>query len=165
MKKIVLVISLSTCLVLFILFSTTSKTVLKAGVISFENLDAKKESFTIKTHAIIPPQTLILFTDTEWNGNHFGIDENTMTWYSGKDSIPKGKMIHFKYQKKNTIASLGYVNGSLKIAYKKDAIFAYQGTDRMPIHFIAGIAYNLSDYGTLQNTGLLIDHTAIVLSK
>ncbi|WP_299767748.1 hypothetical protein [uncultured Dokdonia sp.] len=51
----------------------------------------------------------------------------------------------------------------MKIASKKEAIFAYQGTARMPTHFIAGIAFNPSDYGTLENTGLIIDCTAFVL--
>ncbi|WP_299681180.1 hypothetical protein [uncultured Dokdonia sp.] len=128
-------------------------------------MNAQKDAFTIRTTSIILPNTYIYFTDTEWNGTYFGIDEHTMIWNSGEDSIPAGSIIYFKSFTSHTITSIGSTQGILKIASKKEAIFAYQGTLRMPTHFIAGIAFNPSDYGTLENTGLIIDSTAFVLPQ
>jgi hypothetical protein len=163
MKKISFIIVLTICLTFLIIASPTPQPVLKTGTITFEKIDAANEAFTIKIHTLIPPNSRVLFTDTEWNGTHFGIDEHTMIWYSGKDTILSGNSVHFKKLKSSSMASIGYTKGQLKIAFQKDAIFAYQGTERMPTHFIAGIAYHIADYGTLQNTGLIIDSTALIL--
>ncbi|SNR99202.1 hypothetical protein [Dokdonia pacifica] len=151
------------CITLIIIVGFPSHHIVNTGAITFKNMNASKDAFTIKTQSILPPNTRIFFTDTEWNGSHFGIDEHTLLWNSGKDSIPIGSIIHFKSLKSHTIPSIGHAKGILKIASKKEAIFAYQGTERMPTHFIAGIAYQLSDYGTLDHTGLIIDSTAVVL--
>lgn len=141
----------------------SSQQVIQSGAITFKELNTAKGSFTVKAHTTIIPNTPVLFTDTEWNGTHFGIDEHIMTWNTGKDTIYKGELIHFQSYQSKTISSIGNTKGSLHLYSKKEAIFAYQGTDRMPTHFIAGIAHHISDYGTLQNTGLIIDSTALIL--
>lgn len=163
MKNTSLVIPIMSCLIITVFLCMPSHHILKSGSISFKSMNAQKDAFTIKTASIIPPNTRIFFTDTEWNGTHFGIDEHTLLWNSGKDSIPLGSVINFKSLTSHTIVSVGSTQGILKIASKEEAIFAYQGTARMPTHFIAGIAFNPSDYGTLENTGLIIDRTAFVL--
>lgn len=163
MKKTPLVILLVTCLLILLIVTPTSQPIVHTGAISFESLHPSKEEFTIKIHTTIVPNTRIIFTDTEWNGSYFGIDEQTMIWNTGKDTLFKESSIHFQKHKSKVIVSKGSTIGALKLHSKREAIFAYQGTDRMPTHFIAGIAHHISDYGTLQNTGLIVGSTALVL--
>lgn len=163
MKKIPLVILLLSSLTILLIMVPTSQQVVQKGAITFESLHPSKEEFTIRIHTTITPNTRILFTDTEWNGSHFGIDEHTMIWNTGNDTIFKESSIHFHNHKSKVIVSRGSTIGILKLHPKREAIFIYQGTTRMPTHFIAGIAHHISDYGTLQNTGLILGSTALVL--
>ncbi len=65
----------------------------------------------------------------------------------------------------NSKASVPYgrITGSMRLSKENEAIFAYLGDKRMPIIFLAAIANNELDYGTLINTGLIDGKTAITL--
>ncbi|WP_339709346.1 hypothetical protein [uncultured Kriegella sp.] len=113
----------------------------------------------------MPPKTQIHFTDSEWNGNRFGFDENDIIWKTGTEIINAGSIINFTNLDSNTIVTNGTVFGAMKLSRKHDAIFAYLGNKRMPIKFLAAIANNKLGFGTLTNTGLVNGKTAITFQK
>lgn len=165
MKKTKLSILLATSLLLSIYIAPTPLPILQTGSLSFYKIEAINECFVIKTHHTIPPHSQVFFTDTEWNGNRFTLGEHTLIWNSGEHHILAGSMIYFTHINSTPITSIGDAKGLMRIVPHKDAIFVYQGSERMPTHFITGFAYNISDFGTLQNTGLLVDSTATVLNN
>ncbi|WP_299767746.1 hypothetical protein [uncultured Dokdonia sp.] len=107
MKNTSFVIILMSCLIIMAFLCMPSHHILKSGSISFKSMNAQKDEFTIQTTSVIFPNTYIYFTDTEWNGTHFGIDEHTLLWNSGEDSIPLGSIIYFKSFASHTISSIG----------------------------------------------------------
>lgn len=136
---------------------------LQTGCISFISLNStKNDGFEIITNVDIPPKTKVHFTDSEWNGNHFGFDENDITWFTGEKIIKAKSLIRFTNLNSNASVSVGTLKGSMKISKKEDAIFAYLGDKRMPDIFLAAIANIELGYGTLMNTGLIDGETAII---
>ncbi len=164
MKRIPLIFLLLFIVIICVLYIPRSSSYLKPGVIKFINFNSKNDSFHIIVNRDIPANTIIHFTDSEWNGNHFGIDENDIRWNTQNHIIKKGTSIFFKNLSTTPIVTHGSIKGQLHIAAKNEAIFAYQGPERMPIKILAGIAYAPSNYGVLTNTGLIIDSTAIIYS-
>ena len=156
-------IALVSCFTAIYISLLQTPEILRTGTIRFEHMNGEKEEFSIKVQTTLPPHTNIFFTDTEWNGSHLGIDEHTMIWNTGPKSINKGTLIFFERIATTTKATIGETKGFLKLSSTEEAIFAYQGTERMPIQFLAGIALDISDYGTLTNTGLIKDSTALIV--
>lgn len=139
---------------------------LKTGCISFISMDStKNDGFAIRTNVDISSNSKILFTDSEWNGNRFGFDENDLVWINGDKIIPAGTIVNFTNLNFKPIASHGKIIGSMSLSKENDAIFAYLGEKRMPVLFLAAISNNELAYGTLINTGLIDGKTAIILKK
>jgi hypothetical protein len=163
--KVISVLFLS-IVVLFCIGLNTTDNSLKSGCISFISMKStKNDGFVIKTNVAIAPSTKILFTDSEWNGNHFGIDENDIVWKNGDHIIPAGTTINFSNLNTNATVSRGTIKGSMRLSKENDAIFAYLGDKRMPTLFLAAIANNELGYGTLINTGLIDGVTAKTFRK
>lgn len=160
------IFSLFLVLVLILVFPFKKDVLLKTGDISFISMNtSNNDGFTIVTHVNIQPKTIIRFTDSEWNGNHFGIDENDISWNTGKDTIQAGSVIKFTNVSHSPSATNGTIKGKLRISKKSEAIFAYIGTSRMPVRFLAAIANNSEAYGTLINTGLVDGCSTITISS
>lgn len=154
MKSLLLIFSLIVSLLIGGSLYHPSKSNLKVGAISFISMNGSNESFEIITNSTIFPHTEIHFTDSEWNGTQFGADESNIVWNSGEDTIKVAEIITFSELDINPTVSVGSLQNTLRISKKKDAIFAYQGTTRLPSHFIAVISNHNEAYGTLINTGL-----------
>ena len=154
MKSLAIIFSLIISLLIGGSLYTPFRSNLKVGDISFVSMDAKKEAFKIITNTRILPNTEVHFTDSEWNGNRFGADESNIIWNSGKDTIEIGRVIVFSKLDITPTVSVGSIQNRLRISKKKDAIFAYQGSARLPQQFIAVISNHKEAYGTLINTGL-----------
>lgn len=136
---------------------------LKTGDISFSSMKgADTDGFTIKTLVNLPPKTEIRFTDSEWNGNHFGFDEHDILWKTGNNVILANSIIIFSDLNATPSVSMGTIYGSMKISKKKDAIFAYIGSKRMPLRILAACSNDELGFGTLLNTRLIRDRTALV---
>lgn len=135
---------------------------IKTGTLSFIDFDAENEGFEILTHIDILPNTTLHFTDSEWNGNRFGTDESNLIWNSGKKTITAGSYIEFTTLGSNPKVSFGSLQGTMRLSKKGEAIFAYQGAERLPQTFIAAIANHKEAFGTLINTGL--DQTSSVVT-
>ena len=118
------------------------------------------DGFSIITSVNILPRTKIHFTDSEWNGNHFGFDESNILWETGNDTISAKSIIKFINLNAIPSVSIGNVYGSMEISKKKDAVFAYTGDERMPIKILAACANNELGFGTLLNTNLTKGTTA-----
>ena len=149
-------------LMIFVIKINRNDFSLKTGCISFISMKStKNDGFSVKTNVDIPARTKIHFTDSEWNGNHFGFDENDITWITGEKIIKAGTAINFSNLNSTGYSSVGTITVSMSLSKKNDAIFAYLGNKRMPNIFLAAITNNELGYGTLINTGLIKGKTAI----
>ncbi len=136
---------------------------LQVGDISFISMkSSNNDSFSIITSVNLQPGTKIHFTDSEWNGNHFGFDESNILWKTGNHIIKANSIIKFTNLNSTPFVSIGSLYGYMRISKKKDAIFAYIGNERMPIKILAACANDELGFGTLVNTGLIKDITAIM---
>lgn len=160
--KVILALTLLTLSLLIIKPKNNQKS-LMPGDISFISMQShNNDGFVIITSVSLPPNTKIHFTDSEWNGNHFGFDESDIIWKTGNDTIQANTIIKFMNLNSNPTVSTGNIYGSMKISEKQDAIFAYTGNARMPIKIIAACANNDLSFGTLINTNLTKGSTAIL---
>lgn len=166
MKSSALFFVLSFTLVILHLTFKSPHNNLKAGDIKFIGFNAVlNDSFSVKILADIPSNTTIQFTDSEWNGSKFGLDEGNMIWNSGNEIIKAGTVVHFSNHNEQPKVSVGVVNQALKISKNAEAIFAYIGSERVPKRFLAAMANDGKAYGTLNNTGLKEGVTAITFSN
>ncbi|MDO5980864.1 hypothetical protein [Flavivirga spongiicola] len=151
------------CLLLVtILVLEDNSNTLNTGDIVFTSFNATgNDSFSITALKSIKPKTTIFFTDAKWNGSRFRIGGNHLIWVSGDKEIKEGALIEFKNIKTEAIVTFGKITSNLAISKKGDAIYAYTGSYKMPSKFLAGIANNINDYGTLINTGLEEGKTTI----
>ncbi|CAM4288873.1 hypothetical protein [Zobellia nedashkovskayae] len=136
---------------------------LKVGDISFTSMKSTtSDGFSITTAVKLPPRTKIRFTDSEWNGNHFGFDESDILWETGNDTINANSEIKFTNLNSTPSVSIGSVYGSMRISKKEDAIFAYTGNERTPMKILAACANDEFGFGTLINTSLTKGTTALL---
>ncbi|MFT5750648.1 MAG: hypothetical protein ACI828_000286 [Flavobacteriales bacterium] len=128
---------------------------LETGDLRFVSMNGQlQDRFALEMMTNIPAHTIIRFTDSEWNGNRFGLDEHDMAWNSGKQNIPAGITVHFTQLNSQAKVSHGSVRNGLHISQESDAIFAYLGSSRMPTRFLAVVGTDENAFGTLVNTGL-----------
>lgn len=141
-------------------------TQLKTGDISFIGFNAiENDSFSIVSFVDIAPHSSIRFTDSEWDGTRFDLDENCMTWNSGENWIKAGTVVHFSREGNQALVSVGMVDRPIRLSRNEDAVFAYVGTEYLPNHFLAAMANSESAYGTLENTGLTNGKTALTFPE
>jgi hypothetical protein len=148
---------LAIVLIITILVNQTStlQEALQEGDISFVSYNAiGQDSFAIKINRTIKPNTIINFTDSEWDGTKFSKDETNVIWKTGNTSIVPGTIVSFGKKEGKPYASIGKVNKAIKISKSGDAIFAYIGFKRQPLRFLSAMANHKDSYGTLKNTGL-----------
>ena len=166
MKNTVIISILLLSILALTIISNQEKKSLNLGEILFVQFNAKENgSFAILTKVAVLPNTIIQFTDSKWNGNHFGFKESNMTWNSGRDTINAGEVVRFYNLKKSASVSHGSIKGTMNLSSRKDAIFAYSGYERMPQEFLAAAANDRSAYGTLINTQLEENKTAVTFPK
>lgn len=153
-------------LAIFLLFFYPSNEVeFRPGDISFTSIDANNDGFEVISLVNIPANTTIHFTDSEWNGNRFGADESDMAWNTGEQIIKAGSIISFTNLGSNPKVSIGTLKNKLRISKKREAIFAYLGSTRIPTVFLAAVANDELAYGTLINTSLKKDRSALTFPK
>lgn len=145
-----------------ILFSRNEST-LKAGDIVFISLKTQNnDGFSILTNVSLPPNTIIRFTDSEWNGDYFHYGEGDLIWYSGDKITEAGSTITFTHVNKEPSVSIGKLSGSMAISKEEDAVFAYIGNYRMPTSIISAAANVEEGFGTLIKTNLELGYTAFI---
>ncbi len=168
MKVLKVILILSLLIIILFIDLKRNDIFLQTGCISFISINSTNndnDGFEIIANVNIPPKTKIRFTDSEWNGNHFGFDENDITWLTGNRIIKAQSVISFTNLNSNASVSVGTLSGSMRLSKKEDAIFAYLGDKRMPTIFLAAITNNEQGYGTLINTGLINGKTAIIFQE
>ncbi len=167
MKEIKFISALISLVILCLILKLKNNDVaLKTGDISFTSFKSdNNDSFSIITFVDLPSRTKIHFTDSEWDGNHFGFDENDLLWKTGNINIPAGSIISFTNLNSNPFVTNGTVSGTMNLSKNGDAIFAYLGNTRMPVKFLAAVANDELSYGTLLNTNLVNGKTAITFPK
>ncbi|MEX0291225.1 MAG: hypothetical protein AB3N14_19135 [Flavobacteriaceae bacterium] len=158
------VVSLVLLVILLFAKFTTKRMAWSTGDISFIALKADlNDGFAIVTFVDIPPNTTLFFSDSEWNGTRFGMDESTLIWNNDGHNIAAGTVIVFENINSDAEASYGKLIGNMNLSRKSEAIFAYVGqAPRQPTKFIAAVANAKGGFGTLINTGLEEKNAAII---
>ncbi|WP_422081185.1 hypothetical protein [Ulvibacterium sp.] len=151
--------------ILILFFYPNNEVKLQPGDISFTSINAYNDGFEVISLVNIPSNTTIHFTDSEWNGNRFGADESDMVWNTGGQVIKAGSTVSFTNLGSNPRVSIGTLKNKLRISKKKEAIFAYLGSTRMPTVFLAAVGNDEFAYGTLINTSLQMDKSALTFPK
>jgi hypothetical protein len=154
----------------FILFITApillsrNETSLQAGDLVFVSLKTQnKDGFVIHTNVTLAANTIIRFTDSEWNGDYFHYGEGDLVWNSGENITEAGSIIEFTNVNLEPSASLGKLSGFMAISKEEDAVFAYIGNYRMPTKFISAAANEEEGFGTLIKTDLELGSSAFLL--
>lgn len=148
---------------------------LSAGDVAFTGFNADADDdFSIVALTDIPADTTIFFTDEEWDGSSFGTGEDDLVWNTGGSIIAEGSVIVFNNIDANgsiTVSAGSIDQGSINLAGSNEVLFAYTSTDggtRNVDTFLGAISNSTEQYngpdGTLNNTGLTQDTTAILLS-
>lgn len=156
MKKLVLIFT--------ILMANSLHAQLSVGDMAFIAFNADADDdFALVNFVDIPANTIVYFTDSEWDGSAFGTDENDFSWNSGASVISEGTVITFNTISASASVSVGTIVGSPGgISGSAEAIFAFLGTaPRAPTIFITAVANSDAAYGSLDNTGLTAGTTAI----
>lgn len=153
--------------IVFFLDSINGETTLRTGDIAFTSFKStNKDGFSIVTFVNLPPRTKIRFTDSEWNGNRFGLDENEILWVTGDNAIKTGAIVNFNDLNSSTPSvTYGRIYGSMNLSSKSEAVFAYIGHKKMPTKFLTACANDKTGYQTLINTNLENGKTAIMYPK
>lgn len=142
---------------------------LAAGDIAFVGFNADgDDDISFVTFKNIPANTTIYFCDSEWNGTGFGTDEGDFTWSSGNNAIAAGTVIAINSLSAGINASAGSItlNNAGGLSTSGDAMFAFLGTaPRMATTMLAAISNSASGFGTLNNSGLTLGTSAIVLAE
>lgn len=162
-----------------ILFSFKLSAQLTAGDIMFVGYNADgNDGFSVLSLVDIPANSIIYFTDNEWNGSPIGaggafnnINEGEMTWNTGGAIISAGTVVNFL--ETNSTANIGYgstlgtISGIINLNASNEVLYAFLGTnDSTPTTFLSAIANDgfSTTNGTLTNTGLTagINATSII---
>ena len=140
-----------------------------AGDIAFTGFNADgDDDLAFVTFVDIPANTTIYFCDSEWDGTEFGDDEGDFTWNSGTEMIPKGTIITLSNISEDLTVNYGSIteNNAGGLGNSDEAMFAFLGTaPRTVTTMLAAIANDNSGFGTLDNSGLVLGQSAILLGS
>lgn len=155
---------------------------LSAGDLAFTAFNADEDGWAMVTLVDLAPNTVVFFSDNEWNGaavgagGTFNTGESFHRWDSGSGVIAAGTVIRFSAidSATNLAASAGSfaraaVSGSTNygLSATADTVYAYTGTAAdAPTSFLAAIStggFSTAE-GTLTGTGLAVGSSAVQLS-
>ena len=115
MKDLKLIVPLIILLVITIIIESKQENNLQPGDFAFTSFKAiGKEGFSFVTFKDIKPNSIIYFTDSKWNGNHFAIDEGTLIWNSGDDIIKAGMQIVVNNINTTPVSNYGSLKNTIK---------------------------------------------------
>lgn len=152
-----------------------------AGEIAFTAFNADEDGWSVVALASLAPNTVVFFTDNEWNGSNIGsggafnTGESFHRWTIGATGLAAGTVVRFSGTDTLSLtASAGTlareaVTGSTNygISQSGDTIYAYLGTSaEAPTSFLTAItsaAFSTAE-GSLVNTGLSAGVSALALS-
>ncbi len=158
---------------LFCLVSLTSALALGPGDLLFTGFNADvDDDFAIVCLVDVPANTIVFFTDNEWNGTAFVGGEGVIEWDSGGASISAGTVVNFTNVSDNgtmgvSVGSITEPDGGFNPNGDNEAIWAYQGAahDSPPTGFVAMLSneepIDPTGGGTLTGSGLTLGVSAL----
>ena len=157
-----------------LLLAAVNAHALKAGDIAFTSFNTDEDGWAIVALADLPMDTVIYFTENEWNGAALGIGgafntgEAVYTWSLGAETVAVGTVIRFSGVNRvaDRSASAGVLSaaGTANLAGGGDGLFAYLGVDDAnPSSFLAAISNDGFAGDQLNGTGLSLGNTAVAL--
>lgn len=144
---------------------------LNTGDLSFVGFNADgNDDLAFVTFVDIPANTLVFFSDKEWDGSAFTDGENSFYWESGSTIIPAGTIVVFNNLSNSSSisATIGTLSGGTALGNSDEAVWVYNATTAdplLPTGFITVIANDPNSYGVLTNTGLTDGTTALTLTS
>jgi hypothetical protein len=149
---------------------------LTAGNLAFVGYSAdSSDGFAMVAILDIPANSIVHFSDNEWNGQPIGsggafssLSEGELSWNSGISILAAGTVLTFNglsnISNTDYGVSHGSIIGTINLNAQDEVLYAFSGVDSAtPTNFIAAIAtggFNMAN-GTLDNTGLVADSTAV----
>lgn len=157
-----------------LLLATLNAHALEAGDIAFTAFNTDEDGWAIVALADLPTDTVIYFTENEWNGaalgagGTFNSGEAVYSWELGVEAVSAGTVVRFSGVNRaaDRSASAGTLTatGTANLASGGDGIFAYLGADgATPSTFMAAISNDGFVGDQLNGTGLALGSTAIAL--
>lgn len=161
-------------------FAVQAEAALITGDMMFSSFNADDNSFSLTTFVDVPPNTLVFFTDKEWNGLAVGVEgrfnasEGYTQWNSGDVLIAAGSVVLFGDSSADVLQSsqgnytrpLMASNQGFEIASGNEVIYAHLGAVAdVPTIFLSAITNgNFASAGTIANTDLQEGTTALDLN-
>ncbi|MFN0126291.1 MAG: putative Ig domain-containing protein, partial [Verrucomicrobiales bacterium] len=137
-------------------------------------MNADEDGMAMVALVEIPANTMVYFSDNEWDGTAFNGGEGYWQWVSGSTAIPVGTVIRMlavdliSLSASHGTLTRATVAGSAAYGFSgtEDSVYAYQATavDAAPTSFLSAIcntSFGTASAGVLANTGLSIGNGAI----
>jgi hypothetical protein len=136
--------------------------------------DSPGDGFSVVTFFDIPEGTEVHFSSKEWDGSSFTGPGGDFTWIAPTGGVSEGTVLSFNDVEGNPSVNVGSIanDANMNLSGSGDIIYAYLGADKSTpdTPFMGAIATDVDLYnqvngneGTLANTGLTKDTTAILL--
>ena len=133
------------------------------------------DGFAFLTMVEIAPNRTIYFTDKEWSGQQIGIgsfnsSEGIISWSNTESCfLPSGTIVTIIDASNNPTASWGTAiesDAGFNMNSSNEVLYAYIGANQdTPSAFLCALATDDFTYGTIMNTGLVVDDTAIEIDN
>lgn len=157
-----------------LLLAVVNAHALEAGDIAFTSFNTDEDGWAIVALADLPMDTVIYFTENEWNGEALGVGgafnsgEAVYTWSLGAEAVAAGAVVRFSGVNRaaDRSASAGALSatGTANLAGGGDGLFAYIGADDAnPSGFLAAISNDGFVGDQLNGTGLILGASAVAL--
>lgn len=142
---------------------------LVAGDIAFTSFNADEDGWSIVALTELAADSVVRFTDSNWDGSAFASAEGFHLWNTGSESIAAGTVVRFTgIDGAGRAASIGNLSGSGSAALSStgDTVYAYVGDSAAaPTSFIAAVSSETasSAAAAIAAAGLTAGSTAVVL--
>lgn len=142
---------------------------LTTGDIAFTAFNADEDGWAIVALTELAPDSIIRFTDSNWDGAAFTSAEGFHVWNTGTEAILAGTVVRFsQIDSASRAASIGSLSGSGNAALSSsgDTLYAYLGDSASaPTLFLAGVSSESASAAgnALSAAGLTAGATALVL--
>jgi len=142
-----------------------------AGEVAFIGYNADgNDDFAIVALDDVDPNTVVYFTDNEWDGSAFNAGEGSFGWDSGGVTIAAGTVITFSSTSSGPTPNIGSLTGggtgSINLNAANEGLWAYLGTDiTTPTTFLAAIFNDFASSGNvLTNSNLVTGSSAVAIT-
>jgi len=157
--------------------SSTSLAALQPGDFAFTAFNADEDGFALVAMRTIAPNTIVHFSDNEWNGGApgaggaFNTGENTFAWVSGTLPLAAGTVVRFsaidQASRASSVGAFGLTQSGVPgFSATGDTIFAFSANAAgAPTLFLTALSSENYAGSSLVGTGLAPGVNAISITS